>query len=122
MKSRDAKAEEFLEINESDHMASSIDRIQDILSTKYEAADLEELVAECKHLTKIEQQKLLKLLKKYESLFDGTLGKWTGEPYELELKAGAQPYHTKPYPIPKTYEQTLKLEVDRLCDLGVLKR
>ena len=59
---------------------------------------------------------------KYESLFDGTLGKWTGEPYHIQLKEGATPYHARPYSVPKAYERTLKAEIARLESIGVLKR
>ena len=55
-------------------------------------------------------------------MFDGTLGKWTGEPYDIELQPDAKPYHSRAYPIPKIHENTLKKEVERLCQLGVLKK
>ena len=32
------------------------------------------------------------------------------------------PYHAKPFSIPKAYEDTLKMELDRLVSLGVLKK
>ena len=62
------------------------------------------------------------LLENYSDLFDGTLGHWTNDPYKVELKEGVTPYHARAYPIPKIHENTLKVEVDRLCKLGVLKR
>jgi hypothetical protein len=31
-------------------------------------------------------------------------------------------YHARPYPIPKIYETTLKIEQDRLSKLGVIKQ
>jgi hypothetical protein len=92
-----------------------------ILDAKYEKANLEEVVATCKHLSEHEQASLLELLNKYEDLFDGTLGHWVGEDYNVELKPGATPYHARAYPIPKAYEDTLKIEVERLCKVGVLK-
>ena len=52
-------------------------RLKKILDAKYEAADLEQLCGEQDQLSPEEQQQLLTLLKKHESLFDGTLGKWT---------------------------------------------
>ena len=61
-------------------------------------------------------------MQKHESLFDGTLGKWTGTSYNIELKDNVKPYHARPYAVPKAYEQTLKQEVERLCKVGVLKR
>ena len=63
-----------------------------------------------------------KFLKKYETLFDGTLGHWCGEDYEIELKPNAKPYHAKPFPVPKAYEETLRKEVKWLCKIGVLKK
>ena len=58
----------------------------------------------------------------YESLFDRTLGQWTGEPYKIQLKDNVLPYHAKPFPVPHAYEATLKTEVDRLVKPGVLKK
>ncbi len=46
-----------------------------ILDVKYKKADLRSIVRDnCKHLSANQQKKLLQLLKKYETPFDGTLG------------------------------------------------
>jgi hypothetical protein len=46
-----------------------------ILYAKYKKADLQSIVRDnCKHLSTDQQKKLLQLLKKYESIIDGTLG------------------------------------------------
>ena len=92
-----------------------------ILDAKYEKADLHKLVKSHKHLTKTEQNQLYNLLKKFESLFDGTLGDWTGTEIELELQEGVKPWHGKPYPIPQVHEAALRKEVERLIMLGVLE-
>jgi hypothetical protein len=42
--------------------------------------------------------------------------------YDVELRPDAKPYHAKAYPIPKVHVNTLKMEVDRLCESGVLKK
>ncbi len=55
-------------------------------------------------------------------MFDGTLGLWKDELVKIELKEGATPYHARSYTVPKAYEQTLRLEVERLVKIGVLKR
>ena len=47
------------------------------------------------------------LLQKYEEMFDGTLGKYTGSNYTIELKENAKPYHAKPFPFPKLHKSTL---------------
>ena len=69
----------------------------------------------------LEKSQLHALLHKYEYLFDGTLGTWNNKPYNIELKEGAKPYHSRPFPVPKIHEHTLKVELDRLIKLGVLK-
>ncbi len=92
------------------------------MDAKYEAADLEEITSNCKHLSSTEREQLYHLLNKYKDLFDGSLGKWRGITCDFELKEGTEPYHAKAFPIPKCHEMTLKQEVERLCELGVLKR
>ena len=51
-----------------------------------------------------------------------SLGNYTGTEYKIELLEGAQPYHTKLFPIPKVHDETLKSEVNILESIGVLKR
>ena len=58
-----------------------------------------------------------KLFQKYGDMFDGTLGKYTGSNYTIELKEDV-----KPFPILKIHKLTLKKEVDRLVKIGVLKK
>ncbi len=57
-----------------------------ILDAEYSKADLQSVVRDnCKHLSANQQKKLLQLLKKYESLFDGTLGDWKTKPVSFQL-------------------------------------
>jgi hypothetical protein len=95
-------------------VAEATDRMKRILEAKYEAADLDAVVSECKNLNEQEQKQLLSMLNQYKSLFDGTLGHWKNEKYDIHLKQDAKPYHARPYPVPKAYEATLKMEVERL--------
>ena len=62
------------------------------------------------------------LLIKYEDLFDGNIGTLDTDPVSLELKPGATPYHGKPYPVPVKDKGKFKKEVERLVELGVLKK
>ncbi len=59
-------------------MKSTLDattRVTQILDAKYNKADLQSIVNDdCKHLSTKHQKMLLQLLKKYDSLFDGTFG------------------------------------------------
>jgi hypothetical protein len=97
-------------------------RLIHILDAKYEKANLRAIVTDnCTHLSNPEQTKLLELLQEFEELFNGTLGDWDCKPVSLQLKEGAQPYHGRPFPIPKKHVETTKREVQQLCKLGVLK-
>eukprot|EP00804_Cyclotella_cryptica_P023885 CCRYP_010023-RA/>CCRYP_010023-RA protein AED:0.37 eAED:0.36 QI:0/0/0/1/1/1/2/0/274 len=97
-------------------------RLIHILDAKYDKADLRAIVKDnCTHLSVPEQTKLLEFLQEFEELFSRKLGDWDCKQVSLQLKEGAQPYHGKPFPIPKKHVETTKREVQRLCDLGVLK-
>ena len=122
MKTRDATRETAYHVKDKGKAASeATDRIKRILDAKYEPANLEEVAAANSDLTQVEQQKLLNLLRKHKVLFDGTIGKWNGPKYNVELKPDATPHHARAYPIPKVHEKTLKMECDRLCAAGVLR-
>jgi hypothetical protein len=47
---------------------------------------------------------------------------WDCNPVSLQLKEGVQPHHGRPFSIPKRHAVILKKEIQRLCNLGVLKR
>jgi hypothetical protein len=64
----------------------------------------------------------LQLLKKYKSLFDGTLDDWKTKPVSFQLKEGISPHHGQAFPVPKIHKDTIMKEVERLCKLGVLER
>ena len=92
-----------------------------ILDAKYKKADLPKIVDSCDHLEDNQKEELLQLLKKYEDLFDGTLGNWKTLPVHFELKEGAKPFHGRPFPVPRIHRETLKREIDRMVKLGILK-
>jgi hypothetical protein len=63
-----------------------------ILYAKYQKADLHSIVrGNRKHLSTNQQKKILQLLKKYESLFDGTLGDWKTKPASFQLRREYHP-------------------------------
>jgi hypothetical protein len=65
MKSRDATLEDSYFIHDSPCFVEAAERIKRILDVKYEPADLEEVVANCTHLSEEEKEGLHSLLKKY---------------------------------------------------------
>ena len=67
-------------------IGTSSSRVSHILDVEYEKANLVEISRKNQNLTQKDQQKLLKLLLKYEPLFDGKLGHWKDANYDIELK------------------------------------
>ena len=61
-----------------------------------------------KYLNNDKQSLILKFLRKHEEMF--------------ELLEGAKPYYAKSFPIPKIHKETSKTEVNRLINIGELKR
>ena len=122
MKDADLDEQESYHVGDGDIADDAIERIKKILDAKYEPADLRAVSKEAVHLEEEQQEKLHDLLKRYETLFDGTLGHWNDVEYKIDLKPDVQPYHARAYPIPHKYTETLKLEVERLCEIGVLKK
>lgn len=109
-------------MNESKAIHESECRQQRILDAHYEAANLPDLVKELKHLSKDEQTSLLSLLQQFKHLFDGTLGEFNCPPVDLELHPDATVFYAWAFPDPKIHEETLKKELNRLCELKVLQK
>ena len=101
------------ELWESEAVLESTERARRILDAHYEKADLKKVTADAEHLNDKQQTKLLALLRKYEFLFDGTLGTWNTAPVDIKLKDDAKPHHARPYPVPKVHEEVFKKEVAR---------
>ena len=82
-----------------------------ILDAKYSKVDIKTIAEISTHLEPQERNELYTLLKKYESLFDGNLVTWHGKPYDINLKPDAEPYHGKPFHVPRIHELTFKQEL-----------
>ena len=96
-------AKDFLVIKESRPVRNAVKRIKQILDAEYKKINLKLIIINLNYLKDKHRNSLLQLLQKYENMFDGTLGKYTGSYYTIELKEDA-----KPFPIPKIHELTLK--------------
>ena len=71
----------FKELYKSEHIRTSTKRLRLILDSKYEKSDLHKVMeAQCQHLTMTQRNELLKLLQRFEDLFDGTLGTCKTDP------------------------------------------
>jgi hypothetical protein len=114
----DMNSSDLFYIHEPDAVAEATERVKNILDAKYEKADLKDIASNATDLSESEQQEFLRLLHTYEDLFDN--GTWGV--YDIELRPDATPYHARAFPIPHINTATLKMEVDRLCQVGVLRK
>ena len=93
-----------------------------VLYDKYENTDLNKLFKkQCHNLTEDLLNKLLKLLKKNEELFDRELGTWKTDPIYFELKDNVKPICLITCPVPKIHKEIHKKEVKRLVLLGLIE-
>ena len=111
-----------------DHCLTTIDTDEadlyaaDILPAKYEGIDsLPAFVERQNHLTRAQQQQLLEVLQGHDELFSPHLSKYPGKKIHLTLQPGAQPHHSKPYPVPQAHKDLFLKEADHLVKEGVLK-
>ena len=111
-----------MSVEDSINIQEATIRATEILDADYKKAGINLIVNDCSYLTTEEQSKLQSLLYCYESLFNSTLGIWKLDPVKFELKPDAIPHYSMLYQIPHIYEQTLRKEVERLIQLGVLKK
>ena len=77
-------------------------------------ADIKIIAESSTHPDIQERNELYTLLNNYECLFDNNLGTWHVKPYDIKLKPDAEPYHGKPFPVPRIHELTFKQELDQL--------
>jgi hypothetical protein len=114
--------DDYAKASEPEHVHTPNKHQTSILDATYEAADLKEIVKCISTIDDIERNRLLILLRNYEHLFDGTLGKFETSDVRFDLKDDSKPYHAKAFPVPKNHHHTLKHKIERLVALGVLKR
>ena len=71
------------------HTQDATKRTIDTLDAKYEKVNLPEVIKNtCRHVSSMEQSKLLLLLTKYQALFNGTLGDFDTDPVKFNLQLG----------------------------------
>ena len=87
---------------------SETKRTNHIHDAKYTKSDPKTTAERSTHLDTKEINELYTLLNNYESLFDGNIGIWHGKTYDIKLKPDAEPYHGKPFPVPRIHEITFK--------------
>jgi hypothetical protein len=76
---------------EPQHVHAANKHLIRILDANYKAADLPKIIKFISTIYDIEKNNLLGLLRKYEHLFDGTLGNFETSEVKLNLKEDAKP-------------------------------
>jgi hypothetical protein len=93
---------------------------------KNQFLSLDEIIETCENLHVEEQHPLKILLRKYEHLFDGTLGEFNMKTVAISIQTmdpNRKPIHARAYTVPRSVEQELQQckEIVRLVDIGVLE-
>ena len=90
--------------------------------SKYETADIDEIVRRCSHLNQVQQNELRNVLSKYPKLFYNERGTYPDERIHLDLKDDAVP-HCQPraYTVPINHREVFKTGLNRLVNIGVLE-
>jgi hypothetical protein len=89
-----------------------------ILDAEYKKFDLKDAVPS--HLDESQSNILHSLLTKYDGTFEGKLGTMPGPPYTIPLCQDAKPFASKPFSIPHIHVETVKTEIKRLMNIGVI--
>ena len=70
-----------------------------ILHSTYVKSDLKQVVNNSTQLNSEERTQLIRLLKDFEDLFDGTPGEWDTVPVDLEINTDSKKINSKYYPV-----------------------
>jgi len=118
----DASAKEARCAADSDPAEDAAHRVKHVLGAKCDKADVEKICEEQAGLDKQQREQLAVSLRKHEALIDGQLGRWHGQEVKLELQEGSKPHHACACNTPRCHMQTLKAKVERLVNVGFLKK
>ena len=88
-----------------------------ITDENYHKVEFEKVAYACTCLDKEECNKLYLLLKKYEIIFDVTLGIKNTHPIDILLEEDVTPYHSRPFPAPRAYKKSLRKKLNDYVNL-----
>ena len=104
---------EFLGFNQFDNYTSKK------LTLNMKKVNAKDVVAAQMHLTRDQRSNLKELLRKHTKLFSGKLELYLHKRFNIESLPGAQPVHSRSYPVSRIHMDTFKTELDNLVELGV---
>ena len=105
----DKKATEMLfhVVKQSPIIKEAENRHKKILDADYSKVDIDHYVSELDNVEPDAKQRLSTILKNCKNAFKGGLGTLKIKPVSVQLKKGVEPYHAKPFPIPKAYYELM---------------
>ena len=112
--------EVLMKIAELSSTREDTDRLLKIIDITYVKEDLKQLVNNATKFNNEERTQLLRLLKYFKDLFDGTLGDWDTYPVNLDLKTGSRPFNSKYYSVPIINKEKFCKEIKCLVEIGLL--
>ena len=91
-----------------------------ILDRTYAKAELKQVADYTTHMNAEEITQLPSILEDFQDLSGGTLGNWSAETSDLEIKPGYKPFNSRYYPVPRINKGEFHKELKRLVEIGVL--
>ena len=92
-----------------------------ILDAKYEKVEISDVITQQHHLAKHQRKLLQNVLEKYNTLFDGGLGRYKQSKIHIDVDPTVPQKHFKPYPVPTIHLPAFKKELEHLVEIGVLE-
>jgi uncharacterized protein YciI len=93
---------------------------QEILGSKYDKVSTNDVAHQQQHLPQRQQIQLANILGRFTKLFSSKLGCYPHAKVHLEVDKNAQPFRSRPYPVPDAHRAVFKDELNQLEDIGVL--
>ena len=89
------------------------ERLVKILDITYAKAELDHVSANANHPNAEDRTQILRILKDFEDLFDGTQGDWDTDPADLELNTDSKLFNCKYYLVSIIKNDTFCKEPER---------
>ena len=106
------KYEEFINLKEYDELGEKYCIFD---------AEIEKKVAKCELLNSEEKKNFWEVLKKYKDIFSKKPGRLSIYEHELKIKYD-KPFIIKTYPIPMRLRELVTAELNKLLELGIIRR
>ena len=117
-----ANIKRVLDVGPSEVAKKAESHAVEIKPAQYAKADLDEVIVAQTHLTDEQKRQLREVFEEHKELFNGKVGRYPKE-FHIDVDPNAEPfYQMRPYPIDHRNMETLKGELDRQEELGIIEK